>query len=226
MSTRPEKKLGDDELWDQAEGALRSALEGASIDYELKEGDGAFYGPKIDFDVLDAIGRDFQCATIQLDFQLPKRFGLTYIGADNAEHTPVVVHRAIYGSFERFIAILIEHFAGAFPVWMAPEAIRVMTVSEKSVAHGEAVYAALRRAGLKATADFGDEKIGRKIRECHGMRVPYMAIIGEKEIENNTVSVRSRDHGDLGSIPLEDFVARLITESRPPLSREATNGGL
>ena len=226
LSTRPEKKLGDDELWDQAEGALRSALEGASIDYELKEGDGAFYGPKIDFDVLDAIGRDFQCATIQLDFQLPKRFGLTYIGADNAEHTPVVVHRAIYGSFERFIAILIEHFAGAFPVWMAPEAIRVMTVSEKSVAHGEAVYAALRRAGLKATADFGDEKIGRKIRECHGMRVPYMAIIGEKEIENNTVSVRSRDHGDLGSIPLEDFVARLITESTPPLSREATTGGL
>ena len=190
------------------------------MEFELKEGDGAFYGPKIDFDVLDALGRDFQCATIQLDFQLPKRFELSYIGADNAEHTPVVIHRAIYGSFERFIGILIEHFAGAFPVWMAPEAVRVMTVSEKSVAHGKTVLSALKEAGVKATADFGDEKIGRKIRDCHGMRVPYKAIIGEKEIEENTVSVRSRDHGDLGSLPLADFVERLVGESKTPLAEE------
>ena len=220
LSTRPEKKLGDDALWDQAEGALTSALEGAGMSFEIKEGDGAFYGPKIDFDVLDALGRDFQCATIQLDFQLPQRFELSYIGADNQEHTPVVIHRAIYGSFERFIGILIEHFAGAFPVWMAPEAVRVMTVSEKSLAYGQEVLATLKAAGIKATGDFGDEKIGRKIRDCHGFKVPYMAIIGEKELENRTVSIRSRDEGDLGSIDLEDFSQRVLRESRPPLARE------
>jgi threonyl-tRNA synthetase len=221
LSTRPEKKLGDDSLWDQAEGALQAALEGAGMAFELKEGDGAFYGPKIDFDVLDALGRDFQCATIQLDFQLPRRFELSYIGADNEPHTPVVVHRAIFGSFERFIGILIEHFAGAFPVWMAPESVRILTVSEKSVSHGQAVLAALKAAGVKATGDFGDEKIGRKIRECHGFKVNYMAVVGEKEMEENTVSIRSRDHGDLGSIPLADFVNRLVAESRPPLGRSA-----
>jgi threonyl-tRNA synthetase len=219
LSTRPEKKLGDDALWDQAEGALQAALEGAGMPFELKEGDGAFYGPKIDFDVLDALGRDFQCATIQLDFQLPRRFDLSYIGADNEPHTPVVVHRAIFGSFERFIGILIEHFAGAFPVWMAPESVRILTVSEKSVSHGQAVLAALKAAGVKATGDFGDEKIGRKIRECHGERVNYMAVVGEKELEENTVSIRSRDHGDLGSLALADFVNRLVKESLPPLGR-------
>jgi threonyl-tRNA synthetase len=219
LSTRPEKKLGDDALWDQAEDALRAALEGAGMDFELKEGDGAFYGPKIDFDVLDALGRDFQCATIQLDFQLPRRFELSYIGADNEPHTPVVVHRAIFGSFERFIGILIEHFAGAFPVWMAPESVRILTVSEKSVSHGQAVLAALKAAGVKATGDFGDEKIGRKIRECHGDKVNYMAVVGERELEENTVSIRSRDHGDLGSLALADFVNRLVQESLPPIGR-------
>jgi threonyl-tRNA synthetase len=221
LSTRPEKKLGDDALWDQAEGALQAALDGAGMAFELKEGDGAFYGPKIDFDVLDALGRDFQCATIQLDFQLPRRFELSYIGADNEPHTPVVVHRAIFGSFERFIGILIEHYAGAFPVWMAPESVRILTVSEKSVSHGEEVLKALRAAGVKATGDFGDEKIGRKIRECHGSKVPYMAVVGEKELEENTVSIRSRDHGDLGSIALGDFVNRLVEESLPPLGKQS-----
>lgn len=221
LSTRPEKKLGDDALWDQAEGALQAALDGAGMEFELKEGDGAFYGPKIDFDVLDALGRDFQCATIQLDFQLPRRFELSYIGADNEPHTPVVVHRAIFGSFERFIGILIEHFAGAFPVWMAPESVRILTVSEKSVSHGQRVLEALTAAGVKATGDFGDEKIGRKIRECHGAKVPYMAVVGEKELEENTVSIRSRDHGDLGSLALNDFVSRLVEESRPPLGNSS-----
>ena len=221
LSTRPEKKLGDDALWDRAEGALQSALQDAGMEFQLKEGDGAFYGPKIDFDVLDALGRDFQCATIQLDFQLPRRFELTYIGADNAEHTPVVIHRAIFGSFERFIAILIDHYAGSFPVWMAPRAVRVMTVSEKSLSHGEAVLEALLAAGVKADGDFSNEKIGRKIRDCHGMKVPYMAIVGEKELEQNTVSIRARDSGDLGSMPLADFVSRLVTESKPPLGRES-----
>ena len=220
LSTRPEKKLGDDALWDQAEGALIQAMVGAGVEYELNEGDGAFYGPKIDFDVFDALGRDFQCATIQLDFQLPRRFELSYIGADNDAHIPVVIHRAIFGSFERFIGIIIEHYAGAFPVWLAPEQVRVITVSEKSNLHGGRVFDALSKAGIKVSADMGDEKIGRKIRECHGQRLPYMAIVGEREQEENTVSIRSRDHGDLGSIPLDEFVARLVAESKLPMAKE------
>jgi len=220
LSTRPEKKLGDDDLWDQAEGALITALQSAGVEYELNEGDGAFYGPKIDFDVLDALGREFQCATIQLDFQLPRRFELSYIGADNEAHTPVVIHRAIFGSFERFIGILIEHYAGAFPMWLAPEQIRVITVSEKSNLHGGRVRDALTNAGMKVSVDMGDDKIGRKIRECHGQRLPYMAIVGEREQEENTVSIRSRDHGDLGSIPLDEFVARVVEESKLPMTKE------
>ena len=180
----------------------------------------AFYGPKIDFDVLDALGRDFQCATIQLDFQLPRRFELSYIGADNDAHIPVVIHRAIFGSFERFIGILIEHYAGAFPVWLAPEQVRVITVSEKSNLHGGRVRDALTNAGVKVSVDMGDDKIGRKIRECHGQRLPYMAIVGEREQEENTVSIRSRDHGDLGSIPLDEFVARVVEESKLPMAKE------
>ncbi len=216
LSTRPEKKMGDDALWDRAESALRKAVLASGVAYTLNEGDGAFYGPKIDFDVLDALGRDFQCATIQLDFQLPRRFELTYVGADNAEHVPVVIHRAVYGSFERFIGILIEHFAGAFPVWLAPEQVRVMTVSEKSLEHGRVVQDTLVAAGLKSTFDDRDDKIGRKIRECHGQKVPYMAIIGERELQEGTVSVRSRDHGDLGSMSVADFAARVVREAVVP----------
>ena len=199
LATRPEEKLGDDALWDKAE-----------------EGDGAFYGPKIDFDVYDALGRAHQCATVQLDFQLPRRFELTYVGADNTLHTPVVIHRAVFGSFERFIGILIEHYGGNFPVWLAPEQVRVMTVSEKSAGHGQAVYDALKEAGVFVTADLTDSKIGYKIRECHGQKVPYMAVIGEKEQEAGTVSIRSRDEGDLGSMNVEDFVARVKTEAVVP----------
>lgn len=216
LSTRPEEKLGDDALWDKAEGALRTALEQAGREYTLKEGDGAFYGPKIDFDVYDALERSHQCATVQLDFQLPRRFDLSYVGADNQPHVPVVIHRAVFGSFERFIGILIEHYGGAFPVWLAPEAVRVMTVSEKSSEHGQAVLDALVAAGVQATADLSDAKIGYKIRETHGQKVPYMAIIGEKEQEDGTVSVRSRDDGDLGSMSVEDFVARVAGESVVP----------
>ncbi|TNE87680.1 MAG: threonine--tRNA ligase [Deltaproteobacteria bacterium] len=216
LSTRPEDKLGDDALWDQAEGALAEALKRSGKEYKVKEGDGAFYGPKIDFDVYDALGRAHQCATIQLDFQLPRRFNLSYVGADNSAHTPVVIHRAIFGSFERFIAVLIEHYAGAFPVWLAPEQVRVMTVSEKSLEHGSKVYEALKAAGVQVTFDDSDNKIGYKIRECHGKKVPYMAIIGEKELEAGTVSVRSRDEGDLGSLALEAFVLRVAGEAQIP----------
>ncbi len=220
LSTRPEKKMGDDALWDQAEDALRGAIEISGMPFTLNEGDGAFYGPKIDFDVLDALGRDFQCATIQLDFQLPRRFDLSYVGADNQEHVPVVIHRAVYGSFERFIGILIEHFAGAFPVWLAPEQVRVMTVSEKSLAHGRSTHDAMVAAGVKSTLDERDDKIGRKIRECHGQKVPYMAIIGERELQDHTVSVRSRDHGDLGSMSVDAFIERVRAEAVVPFENQ------
>jgi threonyl-tRNA synthetase len=222
LSTRPEKKMGDDALWDQAEDSLRKAIVAAGMDYTVNEGDGAFYGPKIDFDVLDALGRSFQCATVQLDFQLPRRFELSYTGADNAEHVPVVIHRAVFGSFERFIGILIEHFAGAFPVWLAPEQVRVMTVSEKSLEHGAEVFRALKAAGIKVSFDDRDDKIGRKIRECHGFKVPYMAVIGERELEEGTVSVRSRDHGDLGSLSVADFAERVVAEARVPIAAAGT----
>jgi threonyl-tRNA synthetase len=214
LSTRPPEKLGDDALWDRAETALKGALDKAGIAYVINAGDGAFYGPKIDFDVLDALGRAFQCATIQLDYQIPRRFELTYTGPDNAPHHPVVIHRAIFGSFERFVGILVEHFAGAFPLWLSPEQVRVMTVSEKSVAHGKAVRDALKAAGIKVTLDDGDDKIGYKIRECIGQKVPYMLIIGEKEQDEGTVSVRSRDAGDLGSSKVDDFVAKVTSEAR------------
>jgi len=216
LSTRPEDKLGSDELWDKAEASLKAALDGAGLEYELKEGDGAFYGPKIDFDILDALEREWQCATIQLDFQIPRRFELSYVGADNEEHTPVVVHRAIFGSFERFIGILIEHYAGAFPVWLAPEQVRVATVSEKSAPHGRAVYEALRAVGAKATLDDGDEKIGKKIRTWHGDRVPYLAVIGEREQEEGTVTLRARQGLEGGTIVLDAFVDRILAESAVP----------
>jgi len=216
LATRPADKMGDDALWDQAEAALRQALDASGKTYGLHQGDGAFYGPKIDFDVFDALGRGHQCATVQLDFQIPRRFELSYVGADNQPHTPVVIHRAVFGSFERFIAILIEHYAGAFPVWLAPEQVRVMTVSEKSLDHGATVTAALQQAGVRVHFDDGDNKIGYKIKMCHGMKVPYMAIIGEKELANGTVSIRSRDHGDLGSLDVADFVTRVVGESVVP----------
>jgi threonyl-tRNA synthetase len=192
LSTRPDKKLGSEDLWDQAEAALQNALEANNLPYELKEGDGAFYGPKIDFDVVDAIGREWQCATIQLDYQLPARFKLQYVTRDNELATPVVIHRAIFGSLERFIAILIEHYAGAFPTWIAPEQVRVLTVSEKSFSHGESVKERLEAAGLRVHLDNRADKIGFKIREAHKAKTPWMAIVGEQEMENDSVALRLR----------------------------------
>ena len=213
LSTRPDKKMGEDSLWDAAEDALKAALENNNMEYELKPGDGAFYGPKIDFDVLDALEREWQCATIQLDYQIPRRFELTYIGADNEEHVPVVIHRAIFGSFERFIGILIEHYAGAFPLWLSPEQVRIATVSEKSLDHGNVVFAALREAGVKVSFDDSDEKIGKKIRLWHGDRVPYLCVIGEKEMEANTVNVRARTGLEGGNFAVADFIERIVAEA-------------
>lgn len=216
LSTRPDDKMGSDEMWDKAEGALKSALENSGIDYELNEGDGAFYGPKIDFVVLDALERSWQCATIQLDFQLPRRFDLSYIGEDNNPHVPVVVHRAILGSFERFIGILIEHYAGEFPMWLAPEQVRIATVSEKSVGHGQDILEAAIAGGVKATFDNADDKIGKKIRTWHGSKVPYLAVIGEKEQEDGTVSIRSRKSREMETMSLPEFVARMQELAKPP----------
>ena len=216
LATRPEKMLGTAERWDKAEAALAGALEAAGIEYGLNPGDGAFYGPKIDFEVIDALDRKWQCATIQLDYQLPERFDLTYVGSDNTLHRPVVIHRAIFGSLERFMAILVEHYAGDFPVWMAPEQVRVLTVSEKSVPYGQEVVAALEAAGVRVHFDDRDHRAGAKIREAHNAKTPYMAVIGERDAENRTVAVKSRADGDLGDVSLDAFVERVRGELGAP----------
>jgi threonyl-tRNA synthetase len=216
LSTRPEARLGDDALWDKAEGALRQALDQEGRTYKLKEGDGAFYGPKIDFDVYDALDRKHQCATVQLDFQLPRRFDLSYVGPDNQPHVPVVIHRAVLGSFERFLGVLIEHYAGAFPVWLAPEQVRIMTVSEKSDVYAREVLDRCKAAGIRATLDDGADKITYKIRLAHGKKIPYQAVIGAREAEEGKLAVKGRGGEDLGSIPVEEFITRLREESKIP----------
>jgi threonyl-tRNA synthetase len=222
LSTRPDEFMGEVATWDHAERELKRALEAAGQPYGVKEGDGAFYGPKIDFSVTDAIGRKWQCATIQLDYQLPEQFQLKYIGADNAEHRPVVIHRAIYGSFERFIALLIEHYAGAFPLWFSPVQAIVLPIADRHLAYAESVCARLTEAGLRVEVDGRQEKIGYKIREAQLQKVPYMLVTGDREVEQGTVGVRSRTAGDLGARPLEEFVSAALDEVR----RKARTPGL
>jgi threonyl-tRNA synthetase len=212
LSTRPPEFLGEIATWDSAEAQLRSALERAGQAYVLNEGDGAFYGPKIDFDVTEAIGRKWQCATIQLDYQIPQRFELKYIGADNAEHRPVVIHRAIFGSFERFIALLIEHFAGAWPLWLAPVQAVVLPISDRHLAYARSVTDRLASAGLRVELDDRQEKIGYKIREAQLQKVPYMLVTGDREAAEGTVSVRSRSSGDLGPRSVDEFVRDALDE--------------
>jgi threonyl-tRNA synthetase len=214
LSTRPPEHLGTVEQWDHAEAELKRALAAVGEPYELNEGDGAFYGPKIDFDVTDAIGRRWQCATIQLDYQIPMRFDLKYIGADNAEHRPVVIHRAIYGSFERFIAMLIEHFAGAWPLWLSPVQAVVMPIADRHLEYANRVVAQLAGAGFRVELDGRVEKIGYKIREAQLQKVPYMLIVGDREVAEGTVGVRSRSAGDLGPRRVETFVSDAIDEIR------------
>jgi threonyl-tRNA synthetase len=212
LATRPPEFLGEAATWDSAEAQLKAALEKAGQKYTLNEGDGAFYGPKIDFDVTDAIGRKWQCATIQLDYQMPARFGLKYIGADNTEHMPVVIHRAIFGSFERFIAILIEHYAGAFPLWLAPVQTIVLPLADRHVAYAESVRQKLAEAGFRVQVDARVEKIGFKIREAQLQKIPYMLVVGDREVADGAVAVRSRSGGDLGSQSLDAFIAAAAKE--------------
>jgi threonyl-tRNA synthetase len=207
LATRPPEFIGEVVTWDSAESQLKAALDRSGQAYTLNEGDGAFYGPKIDFDVTDAIGRKWQCATIQLDYQMPQRFKLRYVGADNGEHTPIVIHRAILGSFERFIAILIEHYAGAFPLWLAPIQAVVMPLVDRHVPYAAAVRDRLAAAGLRVELDARQEKIGYKIREAQLQKVPYMLVIGDREQAEGTVSVRTRTGGDQGASPIDAFIA-------------------
>ena len=212
LSTKPENSIGSDEDWELATDGLKKALEELALPYVINEGDGAFYGPKIDFHLEDSLGRTWQCGTIQLDFQLPMRFEAEYIGADGERHRPIMIHRVVFGSIERFIGILIEHFAGAFPMWLAPEQVRILPISERLLEQARDVKQQLMQAGLRVTLDDRNEKIGYKIREAQLQKIPYMLVIGDKEIENNTVSVRSRKNGDLGAVPLTQFIEEAKTE--------------
>jgi threonyl-tRNA synthetase len=212
LSTRPPDYLGTIDQWNHAEGELKRALDAVGERYTINEGDGAFYGPKIDFDVTDAIGRKWQCATIQLDYNLPQRFDLTYVGADNAAHRPVVIHRAIFGSFERFVALLIEHFAGAWPLWLAPAQAAVLPIADRHLAYGTTVRDRLAAAGLRVELDERQEKIGYKIREAQLQKVPYMLVAGDREAADGTVSVRSRSGGDLGPRSVDAFIADALAE--------------
>ncbi len=212
LSTRPEDSMGSDEDWNTATDGLRSALDALGIDYVVNEGDGAFYGPKIDFHLEDSLGRTWQCGTIQLDFQLPQRFDIDYTGEDGEKHRPIMIHRVVFGSIERFIGILIEHFAGKFPTWLAPVQVKVLPVSEKSHDYASGIYEQLKAAGIRVEIDRRDEKIGYKIREAQLKKIPYMLILGENESANGTISVRSRDKGDLGSANLADFISDIKKE--------------
>lgn len=215
LSTRPEDSIGSEEEWELATDALRSAVEAMGMPWQVNEGDGAFYGPKLDFHLKDSIGRTWQCGTIQLDFQLPQRFEAEYVGADGEKHRPIMIHRVVFGSIERFIGILIEHYAGKFPVWLSPVQVKILPVSDKYLAYGEKVMAELKSRNVRVEIDGRNEKLGYKIREARLEKVPYMLIVGEKEQENDTVTVRRRDgeegKQDLGEMRMEEFV-KAITE--------------
>lgn len=206
LSTRPEKSIGSDEDWDMATKDLKNALDDLKLPYVVNEGDGAFYGPKIDFHMEDSIGRTWQCGTIQLDFQLPHRFGAEYIGEDGKKHRPIMIHRVVFGSIERFIGILIEHFAGKFPLWLSPVQVKILSISDKYNDYAKEIEMFLKKEGLRCEVDGRAEKIGYKIRTAQLERIPYMLVVGEKEVNANCVSVRKRDGGDLGSMPIEQFL--------------------
>jgi threonyl-tRNA synthetase len=208
LSTRPDKRVGSEEMWDKAEAALTSALESRGLEYDLNEGDGAFYGPKIDAHITDAIGRSWQLGTVQLDYYMPEQFELAYTGADNAEHRPVMIHRASMGSFERFIGILIEHYAGEFPLWLAPVQAAVLPIADRHVGYASGVARELTDDGIRASVDDRSESIGRKIRDAETKKIPYMLVVGDQEESDGLVAVRRHGHGDEGAVPVKDFIGR------------------
>ena len=215
LSTRPDDSMGTDEQWNTAEAALRDALETTNTPYTINPGDGAFYGPKIDFHLEDCLGRTWQCGTIQLDFQMPGRFGVTYIGEDGAEHTPVMLHRVVFGSVERFMGILIEHYAGAFPFWLAPVQIKIVPIADSHIDYARELQNEFMKQNLRSEIDTRSEKLGRKIRDAQLQKVPYMLVVGDKEKDNHTVGVRERSKGDLGSMSLDEFMNVLSQEFNP-----------
>jgi len=214
FSTRPDNRIGSEELWDHSEDALLRALEGQRLSYDLHEGDGAFYGPKIDMHMTDSLGRSWQLGTVQLDYNMPARFGLTYTGADNAEHQPVMIHRALMGSYERFIGILLEHLEGELPMWLAPVQAIVLPISDRHLEYGSAVRELLHRAGLRAMLDDRAESVGRKIRDAELRKIPYMLVVGDREQESDQVALRERHRGDAGSVPVREFIERLSDEAK------------
>jgi threonyl-tRNA synthetase len=209
LSTRPEKAMGDPKMWEIAEGDLQGALDEAGVPYKVNPGDGAFYGPKIDFHLEDCIGRTWQCGTIQLDFQMPEKFDINYIGPDGAQHRPVMLHRTVYGSLERFLGILIEHYAGAFPYWLAPIQVRLVPVSDDHQEYVRKVSARLEERGIRVDIDLRDEKLGKRIRDAQLQKVPFMIVAGDREVETQSLAVRDRAKGDLGSMSLEGFFEHL-----------------
>ncbi|HEX9934765.1 MAG TPA: threonine--tRNA ligase, partial [bacterium] len=212
LSTRPPKSIGSESMWQTAENALVQALKRKGKTYQLNPGEGAFYGPKIDYHIQDSLGRLWQCGTIQVDFSMPERFELEYVGSDGNKHRPVMIHRAILGSIERFLGILIEHFGGAFPLWLSPESIVIIPISEKHHAFAMDVQRRMAEAGLRCRVDMRSEKMGFKIREAETRKIPYMGIVGDKEAQSQTIALRKRHRGDLGAVPVADAVIRLLDE--------------
>jgi threonyl-tRNA synthetase len=212
LSTRPEEYMGSIEIWDQAELALESVLKDKKVNYQINPGDGAFYGPKIDFHILDALGRSWQCGTVQLDFQMPQKFNCSYVGEDNKFHRPVMIHRAIFGSVERFMAILIEHFAGEFPLWLSPVQAKIIPISESHAIYANDIKSQLESAGLRVEVDYRTEKIGLKIRESEKQKIPYMLVIGDNEVENRSLALRKRKEGNLGVMTIQETIERFTKE--------------
>jgi len=220
LSTRPEKSIGTQEVWDKAEGALEAVLKQRGIDYQLNPGDGAFYGPKIDFHIMDSLNRSWQCGTVQVDFSMPERFGLTYTGEDGQDHQPVMIHRAIVGSLERFMGILIEHYAARMPVWLAPIQVKVIPIADRHEDYAHSVVKELKAAGIRVEANWKNEKIGQKIRQAELEKVPYMFILGDREVEENKISVRRHGVGDLGSLDLAEVSERILAEIRERIDQK------
>ena len=221
LSTMPGQAIGEESMWQRATDALRSALEKSGLPFEVAEGEGAFYGPKVDFHFRDAIGRLWQLTTVQVDFALPERFEIEYMGEDNQRHRPVMIHRAILGSIERFSGVLIEHFAGAFPVWLAPEQVRVVPIADRHAPHARALADSMRAGGLRAGVDDSRQTVSKKVREGQLMKVPYVLVVGDKEMESGSVSVRDRGGNEVRDIPIDTFVARVVEED---LSRSLSTG--